>query len=432
MSGRESRRWRMVWAGVGLQCGLGSIYAWSYFQNLLTRAPWHWSSATAALVFSVAIGCIGISAAVAGVWLRSQGPRRLATLGATAFAAGHGLAAWALARGWPAGVVLGYGLIGGIGLGMGYATPVTTVAAWFPDRKGLATGLVIFGFGAGALLMSKVLAPLLWLWSGERLEWVLAGLGLFFAATLIPAARVLDLPPESRPERSAARPWTLEWPRGWLDRGFGLMWLVFFFNILAGITVIPFQSPFLQQLLPRDQRTAAELAAAGATLIAVSSLSNAAGRLIWGWISDAIGRIQAFRVLIGIQVVAVLMLTQVRNPWLFGVLVCLVLLCYGGGFGVMPAFVLHRYGAKAMPLAYGVMLTAWSAAGLVGPMVAAWLGAGGTSDHTLTRVFGGITLVLLAGWILSLFVHDQRPLPPGPSDPVTPRGRDAAVLERTG
>ncbi len=406
MNGNHSRRWRIAWAGVGVQCGLGSIYAWSYFQNILTHPPWNWTPTQAAAVFSVAIGCIGVSAAVGGLLLRVQGPRRIATVGTTLFSAGHLLAAWALARGSGLGVVLGYGLVGGVGLGLGYATPVTSVASWFPDRKGLATGLVIMGFGFGALVMSKVLAPLLWTWSGERLERVLGGLGLFFALTLIPLSRTLHLPPALKPAESGLLRAFRRAPRSWFDRGYCLMWLVFFFNIVAGIAVIPFQSPFLQALLPAEGRTGPERAALGATLIAIGSLCNGIGRLLWGWLSDGIGRVQSFRLLLAIQLACVVILTKVRDPWFFGVLVCLVLLCYGGGFGVMPAFVLHRYGAEAMPVAYGAMLTAWSAAGVAGPMVAAWLG-GGDGGDSFARVFGGIALLLATGFALALYVQDR-------------------------
>jgi MFS transporter, OFA family, oxalate/formate antiporter len=153
------------------------------------------------------------------------------------------------------------------------------------------------------------------------------------------------------------------------------MWLVFFCNITAGIAIIGFQSPLLQDLWKKAEPAlpAATLAAFGATMIAVSSVFNGLGRLFWGGLSDRFGRRATFRTMLGTQVIAFCLLVVTQHPWLFGALICYVLLCYGGGFGVMPSFVLDTFGNRLMPVMYGCILTAWSAAGVVGPQVVARL-----------------------------------------------------------
>jgi len=157
------------------------------------------------------------------------------------------------------------------------------------------------------------------------------------------------------------------------SRQFVFMWILFFMNITAGIMFIGFQSPMIQDLLLKQNPGlgALEAAAAGATLIALSSVCNGLGRFLWGGISDRIGRHATFRIILGTQFLVFLSLSFVANPWIFGLLVCYVLLCYGGGFGTMPSFVTNMFGPKMMPTMYGIILTAWSTAGIVGPQIVA-------------------------------------------------------------
>jgi len=314
--------------------------------------------------------------------LPKVGPTRLALLGGVLFAAGYLVAALALRHHSLALLYLGYGLIGGTGLGLGYVTPVATVAKWFPDRKGFATGMVVMGFGFGALLMSKIIAPhLLQLFSGN-LAGVFAAMGVLFLLVTVPTAAGIGDPPagwqpagmDSPAVGAAAVDDGSRSPRECILSGrFALLWLIFFCNITAGIAIIGFQSPLFQDICSKaspalDQAT---LARYGATLIAVSSLFNGVGRFLWGAISDRIGGRATFRLLLGSQFLAFLLLIQATSPWLFALLVCYVLLCYGGGFGTMPSFVLDRFGSSVMPAVYGTILTAWSAAGIVGPQLVA-------------------------------------------------------------
>jgi MFS transporter, OFA family, oxalate/formate antiporter len=404
-------RWLIALAGTALQVCLGTVYAWSYFQKPLVEA-YGWSNTQVAWTFSLAICCLGLAAAWGGVQLPRLGPRRLAVLGGVLFGVGHMAAALALYWHSLALLYFGYGVLGGIGLGLGYVTPVATVAKWFPDKKGLATGMVIMGFGFGALLMSKLFAPLLYRASGENLVAVFAWLGVGFLPTVVALGCVLRNPPSAAATATAGQhtPDNALLSERLLSLRFIAMWLVFFANILAGISLISFQSPLLQDLCKtRELALSPEtLAGYGATLIAVSSLFNGVGRMLWGALSDHIGRANTFRIMLAGQVVAFLWLTQVESPWLFGALVCFVLLCYGGGFGTMPSFVLDVVGPARMPLVYGAILTAWSAAGIAGPQLVALLNDR-CAGHAAFYAFLCNAVVLAGGFCLAWRLREQPP-----------------------
>ena len=261
------------------------------------------------------------------------------------------------------------------------------------------------GFGFGALLMSKVIAPALDAAFQHQLPLVFAGSGAMVGITSLAAALCLHNPPQAPPPPTATASRAPIW-----SRQFVLMWLVFFCNIVAGIAIISFQSPLLQDLWKNTDptRSPAALAAAGATLIAVSSVFNGLGRLVWGGLSDRLGQLTTFRLMLASQVLVFLGLMQTSNPWLFGALICYVLLCYGGGFGVMPSFVLNEFGPARMPVLYGCILTAWSAGGVVGPQMVAWL-----KDHcgpqasSIAFALGAGLLAL--GFLFSLFLRHRQP-----------------------
>ena len=420
MSLNSQRRW-IAGSGISLQICLGSVYAWSYFQIPLMNR-YHWSNTQVSWVFSLAICFLGLAAAWGGMNLGKWGPRRLAMLGGVLFGVGTLTAALALHLESLVLLYVGYGIIGGTGLGLGYVTPVATVAKWFPDKKGLVTGFVVMGFGLGAMLMSKVLAPALMTATAGNLVAVFALLGLIFLITATGCGAVLQNPPEgylpggqvpaATPSRAKVDLNVSDCSCLW-SRQFLMMWGVFFCNIVAGIAIIGFQSPLLQDLIRKGNpdSTPSSLVAAGATLIAVSSLFNGIGRFLWGGLSDRIGRIQVFRMMLASQGLVFLVLSRTENPWLFAVLVCYVLLCYGGGFGAMPSFVLDVFGGKRMPLVYGAILTAWSAAGIVGPQIAAWL-----KDHYAQQA-GSVSFLAGAGFLilglaLSGYLSDEPfPLP---------------------
>jgi OFA family oxalate/formate antiporter-like MFS transporter len=390
-------RWIVAGAGVVLQLCLGTVYAWSFFQSKIVLA-FGWTNGVAAAAFSIAMFTLGLAAAAGGLLLPRAGPRRLALAGAIAYGLGHAVGAAGLAADSAALFLFVYGVVGGAGLGLGYVTPVATVVKWFPDRRGLATGMVVMGFGLGALLMSKLLGELLldgFMPAGvadaevasayrAALPQVFLAAGLALGVVGACAAALLRNPPAGYVPPGYAPPPAAHRPAGAAtahsavaalrSREFALMWVVLFCNIAAGIMFIAFQAPLLEELLAaaRPGTSVAALAAAGAALVGASALCNGLGRLVWGGLSDRIGRANVFRVILTTQIVAFALLLHVRDPWLFAALVCYVLACYGGGFGTTPSLVADAFGAARMPVVYGALLTAWSAAGLVGPQIAAY------------------------------------------------------------
>ena len=245
-------------------------------------------------------------------------------------------------------------------------------------------------------------------------------LGVVFACILIPCSLMLSNPEEEEggaaaggasggAGRAEATP-KVESARPYLLTGrFAVMWLVFFFNIAAGISVISFQSELLQEVwgLSDPSLEPAVLAEYGATLIAASSVCNGVGRILWAWLSDRFGRVAIFRVLLASQMIVFGILMSETNPWVFSVLVCYVLLCFGGGFATMPAFILEVFGSQNMSRIYGTMLTAWSAAGISGPLFVGYL-KDVYPDRAVMYCFLIGILMLGAGYIVSFLLDDER------------------------
>ncbi len=408
--------------GTVLQICLGTVYAWSYFQKPV-MVEFGWNNTQVMWIFSLAICMLGLAAAWGGINLAKFGPRKLALAGAILYGSGYLLAALAMhVKSLPL-FYLSYGLIGGVGLGLGYVTPVATSAKWFPDRKGFITGMVVMGFGLGALVMSKVIAPTLMEMTGKNLTQVFLYTGVILLVLGVAAASFMQnppagfvpagyVPPASSASSQAADD-ALTAKDCILSGRFWFIWLFFFSNICAGIMFIGMQSPMLQDLLKvtakytgMDESAAkAALAGAGATLIAISSIFNGVGRFFWGGLSDKIGRVNTFRIILGTQVAVFAVLIIVKSPLLFGVLVCYVLLCYGGGFGTAPSTVLTVFGARLMPVVYGTLLTAWSTAGIVGPQVAARI-KDLSPDKAPLYTFSVGAAILLFGLVWTCFVND--------------------------
>ena len=394
-----------------LQICFGTVYAWSFFQTLLVRQL-DWTFTETAWAFSITIFSLGTSAAWAGAALPRLGPRKLALFGSLMFTGGYFIAGFSLHMDELWLFYLGYGVIGGAGIGLGYVTPVATVAKWFPDRKGLATGIVVMGFGIGAFLLSKVLAPILVKFTESDLPDVFLALGVVFACILIPSSLLLRDPPEDfAPTAAGSVVQEADAPLGVYlqSREFVVMWMVFFFNIAAGISVISFQSPLLQDVwgLADPSVEPSTLAEYGATLIAVSSLCNGLGRLLWGLLSDRIGRVRVFRILLASQMLVFGLLMTERDPWIFSALVCYVLLCFGGGFATMPSFVLDVFGAKRMSIIYGAVLTAWAAAGIFGPLYVGHL-KDQYPDRAVIYCFLIGIFILALGYVFTYLLNDDR------------------------
>jgi OFA family oxalate/formate antiporter-like MFS transporter len=428
---RMPRRWAIAIMGTLLQLCLGTVYAWSFFQSLLVKS-YRWSYTETAWAFSLVIFTLGVSAAWAGVNLPRLGPRRLASMGALLFSLSYALGGLALYLRSLTLFYVGYSVVGGMGIGLGYVTPVSTVAKWFPDKKGLVTGIVVMGFGVGAFMMSKILAPLLLAGTGGDLVAVFVALGLIFGVVLFPVTMLLDDPPPgyapvpgipraTDAPSPAAQPVVPD-PVGvstrqyLLSSQFLMMWIVLFCNVAAGISIIGFQSSLLQEIWGAADPSLepATLVRYGATLIAVSSLFNGVGRLLWGMVSDRVGRVESFRLLLATQMIVFGVLLTERNPWIFSALVCYVLLCFGGGFGTMPSFVLDVFGPQRMSVMYGAILTAWSAAGVVGPLILAWL-KDNYPDRAVVYCFLMGVLFLGVGFTFSFLVINERCRPGKPA-----------------
>jgi len=398
-------RWFMVVMATILMVCLGTVYAWSYFQTPIMES-YGWNNSQVSLTFSLAIFFLGLSAAVGGVFLPKLGPRTLALSGSILFSVGYAISGMALSIPSLPLLYLGYGVIGGTGLGLGYVTPVATIVKWFPDKKGLATGIVVMGFGFGALMMSKILAPSLMAWTNGNLVSVFLWLALVFAVLTIIASLSLANPVQSNAEAPLNPAQAFQDAKPALVSGrFILVWIMFFCNITAGIAVVGFQSPMFQELLKSNNAalSPAVLASMGATLIAITSLFNGFGRFLWGAVSDWAGRIKTYRIMLGSQLVVFVLLAITGNPWIFTVLVCWILLCYGGGFGTMPATISELFGAERMTVVYGVVLTAWAAGGVVGPQITAFLkDKMPERASSLSFVVGAVFVAL--GFVASLFI----------------------------
>ncbi len=419
-------RWDMVFAGAMLMLCFGTVYAWSYFQEPLMQT-FGWNNAQVSLVFSLAIFFLGMAAAVGGVILPNAGPRKIAMIGSALFCLGYLLAAIALSLKSLALLYLGYSLIGGTGLGLGYVTPVATVSKWFQEKKGLATGMVIMGFGFGALFMSKVIAPIfLRLYAGNLVKSFLT-FALLFAAITIPASLAMKDPPESVPGQSkpprssnsgkqkqekAKTDISLSLKQASKDifsKRFLVVWMILFCNISAGISIIGFQSPMFQELIlnRKPSSTAEALASMGATLIAVTSIFNGVGRLLWGAFSDRFGRMKAYRLLLGSEMLIFLLLIFTRSPWVFAICACWILFCYGGGFGMMPATISELFGPQKMTIMYGAVLTAWSLGGVIGPQITAYIKDTQPSQAIKICFIVG-TVFIAIGFLFSIMISDKK------------------------
>lgn len=415
----KNNRWLIAIMGTLMQLCLGTVYAWSYFQNPISET-YRWSNTQVAWVFSIAIFMLGIAAASGGALLPKYGPRKLATIGGLLYAVGYLIAAFALQQHSLVLLYFGFGIIGGIGLGLAYVTPVATVSKWFPDKQGLVTGMVVMGFGLGAVLMSKLLAPVFLKIAGNNMSASFVYIGVTLLVITVFAASFLKMPPADKAAHDPLHPKSNGAAAPLLQimftRKFILMWIVFMCIVAAGMVFISFQSPLLQDLLRQNMAAATDLTAsetqqyltaAGATLIAVSSLCNGLGRLVWGGLSDRIGRLQAFRIILILLAAIFAVLIIIKQPVLFFILVCIVLLCYGGGFGVLPSFVKETFGSNNMARVYGAMLTAWGVGGIVGPQIVAF-----TKDHYPERAgiysFGIALALILVGLLLSFMVPKER------------------------
>ncbi len=374
------------------------------------------------------------------------------------WAAGFGVGALGIATGQLWLLYVGYGLLGGIGLGIGYISPVSTLIKWFPDRPGLATGLAIMGFGGGAMVASPLSRQLLSLYdsgydpadagstaSGPALVWLFVTLGVGYFVIMmfgvvnvrVPAAHWR--PAGFDPAAVAAKPLVttanVSAANAVRTRAFWLLWVVLFCNVTAGIGILEQASPMIQDFFRDGGGSAVSVAAAGG-FVGLLSLFNMAGRFVWSSTSDVIGRKPIYLVYLGVGMVlyAVLALVGQTATALFVLLACVILSFYGGGFATVPAYLRDLFGTVEVGAIHGRLLTAWSAAGVAGPLIVnAFLDAQG-EPGTLTAAAYRPALftmvgVLAVGFVANLLV---RPVPQRYHEPAGGRDTDVVTTQRSG
>jgi OFA family oxalate/formate antiporter-like MFS transporter len=376
-------------AGVVMQVALGAVYAWSVFRVPLSDAYGTGVSAVNT-TFSIAILALGFAAFFGGLWMNKSGPRIVALSAGVLYGAGIFLASFAQPSLWI--LYLTYGLMAGIGIGLGYIVPVATLIKWFPDKRGFITGIAVAGFGAGALLTAPIAKQLV---QGVGLFPTFAILGILYLVMVVGAALFMKNPPEG---------WT---PEGWepeeeesgertgVDYELGgalktwqwyALWALLFLNVTAGIAIISEADPIAQEVSGVAPATAA-------WLVSIISVGNAAGRFLWAWLSDAIGRKWVFLVMFLLQAALFFLLPVVGASFvMLAILSFIIVSCYGGGFGTMPAFNADYFGSKNVGMIYGLMITAWGFAGVLGPQLISIM-------YDATRSYAG-AFYILAGIML--------------------------------
>jgi MFS family permease len=367
-------RWLVAAGGVALMACLGTVYAWSVYTQPL-QAAFGWTSTQATAPFSVAIFFLGVGAVIGGRWQDRAGPRPVALAGALLWGAGNlaaGLGTAALGAPW---LLLTYGVVGGLGLGLGYVTPVAAVTKWFPDRRGLGSGLVVGGFGLGAFGYAHLLRALPAFAgtpsaaAGPAVMRAFALSGAAFAIVGGAGALLLRNPPSPPPATGASSPAAagrVDFTPGEMARTpqFWAAFAMLFLNVTAGILFISNAVPIMRELT-------GAVPAVAAAVYGTIALANAVGRFLWGAVSDRIGRRAAFALLYLLQVAVFLVVGRFHAMWVVAALFALVLLCYGGGFGVMPSLVADWFGTRNLGVNYGWVLLAWSLAGVAGPVFVA-------------------------------------------------------------
>lgn len=366
MSQGSTNRWIIAGAGVVMQIALGAVYAWSVFRTPLT-SRFQWTIPEVTLAFTICIFTVGWLAFAGGLWMQARGPRIVGIAGGLLYGVGvmlayfsdHGIAV----------LYLTYGFIGGAGIGLSYIVPIATLVKWFPDRRGFISGIAVTGFGAGALLTAPIATHLI------RTHGVLttfAILGVAYLILVVGSSLFMVNPPPGYA------------PAGWTPPAvektgksdhFAMadalgtwqwyaLWATLFLNVVAGISIISQAAPMVQEIT-HSSTTAA------AAMVGIIAIGNGAGRFLWAWLSDAIGRARTFTIMFLLQAVLFAWLPRVSDYALFTAICFVVLLCYGGGFGTMPAFCADYFGTANVGSIYGLMLTAWGFGSAFGPLLIA-------------------------------------------------------------
>jgi MFS family permease len=420
-------RWLVPPAALAIHLSIGQAYAFSVFNLPLSQrigvthsAPEDWKLSTIGWVFSTAIVFLGLSAALFGPWLERVGPRKAMFVSALCFGGGFEVASLGVVTHQFWLLLLGYGVLGGIGLGLGYISPVTTLIRWFPDRPGMATGMAIMGFGGGAMIASPLSTTLMAYFRTDKVPGVASTfvtLGILYFCFMMFGVFTVRIP---RPD------WR---PRGWIPSGqprammttgnvtadrairtpqFWLLWVVLCMNVTAGIGVLGQASPMIQEMFP-----GAITAAAAAGFVGLLSLANMLGRFFWSSLSDHIGRkaVYATFFALGAGLYAVVPSTgRLGNVVLFVAGYVVIMSMYGGGFATIPAYLRDLFGTVQVGAIHGRLLTAWSTAGVLGPVLVNYIreyevahGVAKADAYTTTmHIMEGL---LVIGFVCNLLVR---------------------------
>lgn len=368
----EGKRWWIAVGAVIMQLCLGSVYAWSVYKMPLMKDH-GWAEFPTQVTFMICIFIIGVSAAFGGILVDKKGPRFVATVGGILFGIGTLLAGLAASVGSLALLYLGFGVIAGLGNGFGYVTPIATLIRWFPDKRGLVTGLAVMGFGLGAFFIGKIVPGMIISMGVANTFYIL---GIIFLILVTGSAQLYKNPPKGWVPAGFTPPATaravgdsfnineaISTPQWWM------LAAMLFLNISAGLGLLSQLSPMAQDILRRTVTDPAALAAAGGTVLAIMSIFNGLGRLFWASLSDKIGRRNVFITMFATQAVLYILLPQISSIVIFTIIGCYLLACYGGGFATMPAFAADSFGPTHIGRIYGIMLIAWGVAGVAGPFV---------------------------------------------------------------
>ncbi len=366
-----SKRWAIAGAGVVIMTLLGTVYAWSVFVKPVIAAT-GWEKTAVATTFMIIIGMIGLSAAFGGILVDKKGPKFVCTIGVILYGIGTILGALAIKSGNIWFLYLGYGVIGGAGNGLAYVVPIATLIRWFPDKRGLITGMSVMGFGLGAFFIGKIVPGLI---NNVGVVSAFMILGVIYLIANAIAAAILSNPPAgwlpdgftpSASTVSAAD--SFSWAEAKKTPQWYMIWGMLFLNVSAGMGLLSKLSPMAQEVISAAKGITdpAQLAIAGGAVLATASIFNGLGRLFWAAVSDKIGRKNVFLTMFATQAALYFYLPQVSDPFIFTVIACYLLACLGGGFAVLPAFAADSFGPTYIGKVYGFVLTAWGAAGVAG------------------------------------------------------------------
>ncbi|MEV7653063.1 OFA family MFS transporter [Streptomyces anulatus] len=414
-------RWLVPPAALSIHLSIGQAYAWSVFKPPLEEAL-GLSGTQSALPFQLGIVMLGLSAAFGGTLVERRGPRWAMTVALVCFSSGFLLSALGAATQQFWLIVLGYGFVGGIGLGIGYISPVSTLIKWFPDRPGMATGIAIMGFGGGALIASPWSAQMLEYFGGDTSGIALAFLvhGLAYAVFMLLGVVLVRVPRPRAEERADGRTATPDGPQVSARRAlrtpqFWLLWVVLCMNVTAGIGILEKAAPMITDFFADTSTPVSVTASAG--FVALLSAANMAGRIGWSSASDLIGRKNIYRVYLGAGTLmyALIALVGSSSKPLFVLCALVVLSFYGGGFATIPAYLKDLFGTYQVGAIHGRLLTAWSTAGVLGPLIVNWIADRQEEAGKHGSELYGTSLLIMMALLAVGFVANELVRPVHPS-----------------